>query len=610
MYGSPMAQVTLGCLIAALLVWQTPTFKSRVAHVQLDVVVTDKDDRPVTGLTADDFEIIERGRTQQIADFEYVSIPLGARPIENLKAIPAPPPDTFTNAPPPHSARSFVVWIHIVAFENVTPAKGVLLEFLRSLGPDDRVAVTYGRRSDLAQDFTRDPGLLMRAFDRMAEAIAIPPDSPADTMHTIVTSLADARELRRAVIALSESLPWDPTSSRPHTFFDELKIARRAGVPVYALDPSGLHAPPLELEGHMEDQTPERRMAAQKGAFMAEQAMKTVAEFTGGRAFTNVPDVLKAGQQLIADASSYYLLGYYPQPNEEDGKFHEVEVRTKRKDLKVRARLGYVAADAKKPERLPSLTSTLGAGLPGGDLEMHALAAPVAPGSKGVSTWVTADVSYPEVTGSTKRLDDVVDVSWIAIDPDARVRARGQRSVRVPLGNAPSSAFTLMLNDVIDLPTGALTVRIAASSRTLATRGTVHIPVTVRSVDGKKIESTPLLIGADAAGATRMVMLTTEKGVLPFQPSTRRRFAPGADVRVWSRVFAKDAVTVELRVKRGDEVVRTLPMKTSAALKVKNATDCDAVLSLAGLQAGDYVLEFVARAGASETRRAVAFEIR
>lgn len=198
----------------------------------------------------------------------------------------------------------------------------------------------------------------------------------------------------------------------------------------------------------------------------------------------------------------------------------------------------------------------------------------------------------------------------IAIDPGARVRTRGQRSVRVPLGNAPASAFTLILNDVIDLPKGQLTVRLAASSRTLGTRGTVHMPVIAPALDGKSIEATPLVFGAEAAEPTRMVMLTTEKGVLPFQPSTRRRFAPGAEVRVWSRVFAREAVMAEMTVKQSDVVVRTLAVKTASDGKVKNPTDCDATLSLAGLAPGDYVLELVARAGKAETRRAVPFEIR
>jgi VWFA-related protein len=601
--------ITITITAAATVIAQTSQFRSAVTHVLLDVVVTDKDDRPVTDLTADDFEIVDHGKVQTIADFEAIRVPLADRRIENLKAIPSPPPDTFTNAPPPHSGRAFVIWIDAIDLGNFVVTKRVLTEFVRSLSPDDRIAVTYGSRSDVAQDFTSDTGLVMRAFDRLVDGVVAVHEDPADTLENIVNNLTDAPELRRALIVVSESVPWDPAPpiKRLHSFFLEAQRARRAGIPVYVIDPAGLQAPTLMLQGHLEDQKAEYRMLSQHAAFDNQQKMRSLSEYTGGRALVSMPDVVKAARELVEDTSSYYLLGFYPDPYAADGKFHEVEVRARRKGLHVRARLGYTA-ESKKPARALPLVSTLGAGLPGGDLVIRTLAVPVAPGGKGVTTWITADVSYPESAGGARRADDLVDVAWIAIDPDARVRARGQRSVRVPLGNAPASAFTLMLNDVIDLPLGDVTVRLAVSSRTLGTRGTVHVPVSVRRLDGKAIEATPLVFGAATPQPARMAKLTAQKDVLPFQPSTRRRFAADAELRVWSRVFAHDAVTAEMTVKDGDATIRTLTVNTAAA-KAKNATDCDATLSLEGLAPGNYVLEYVARAGKTETRRAVPFEV-
>lgn len=41
--------------------------------VQVDAVVTDRDDKQVTDLGADDFEILENGRPQQITNFSYIN---------------------------------------------------------------------------------------------------------------------------------------------------------------------------------------------------------------------------------------------------------------------------------------------------------------------------------------------------------------------------------------------------------------------------------------------------------------------------------------------------------------------------------------------------------
>jgi hypothetical protein len=46
-----------------------PVFRTGVDLVSLDVVVAGKDDRPVTGLTKDDFTITSEGRPQTLPIF-------------------------------------------------------------------------------------------------------------------------------------------------------------------------------------------------------------------------------------------------------------------------------------------------------------------------------------------------------------------------------------------------------------------------------------------------------------------------------------------------------------------------------------------------------------
>src|SRR6185436_5116940 len=54
---------------------QGPTLRVSVDQVVVDVVVTDADGQPVTGLTAADFEIREHGQPQPVATFSEVSLP-------------------------------------------------------------------------------------------------------------------------------------------------------------------------------------------------------------------------------------------------------------------------------------------------------------------------------------------------------------------------------------------------------------------------------------------------------------------------------------------------------------------------------------------------------
>src|SRR5215204_1841930 len=57
----------------------TPVFRSGVEAVQLDVVVTDLNDKPVSGLTVDDFEVFENDVPQVITTFAPVNTPLERR---------------------------------------------------------------------------------------------------------------------------------------------------------------------------------------------------------------------------------------------------------------------------------------------------------------------------------------------------------------------------------------------------------------------------------------------------------------------------------------------------------------------------------------------------
>src|SRR2546423_650073 len=66
--------------------------------VQLDAVVTDKSGRQITDLRAEDFEVLEDGRQQQLTNVSYVSLDRRALPNANASATTAKTPPS-TNAP-------------------------------------------------------------------------------------------------------------------------------------------------------------------------------------------------------------------------------------------------------------------------------------------------------------------------------------------------------------------------------------------------------------------------------------------------------------------------------------------------------------------------------
>src|SRR5690349_5713723 len=123
--------------------------KIRTNLVQVDAVVT-KDGKPVTGLTADDFEIYEDGRKQTITSFAYISNVQGLTRTAS-RAIPSAPDKADANLPPPpqpvqHDAARRTIAIVVddlgISAESMGRIKTRLRKFIaEELQPNDLVAV-------------------------------------------------------------------------------------------------------------------------------------------------------------------------------------------------------------------------------------------------------------------------------------------------------------------------------------------------------------------------------------------------------------------------------------------------------------------------------------
>jgi hypothetical protein len=69
-----MIAVCASCALSAQDSQQTPTFKSGVNFVRVDVIATDKSGGIVSNLKAQDFDVVEQGKPQKIEAFKVVSL--------------------------------------------------------------------------------------------------------------------------------------------------------------------------------------------------------------------------------------------------------------------------------------------------------------------------------------------------------------------------------------------------------------------------------------------------------------------------------------------------------------------------------------------------------
>ena len=70
-------------------------------------------------------------------------------------------------------------------------------------------------------------------------------------------------------------------------------------------------------------------------------SLRQLAADTDGIAVINTNQIETAMQRIVADLSSYYLLGYYSTNTKLDGRYRNITVRVRRTGVQVRARRGY-----------------------------------------------------------------------------------------------------------------------------------------------------------------------------------------------------------------------------------------------------------------------------
>ncbi|MBM3784495.1 MAG: VWA domain-containing protein [Acidobacteria bacterium] len=370
-----------------------PLIRVTVNLVQVDAVVTDRAGRIVTDLTAEDFEVLQDGKTQKITRFSYISTQSGL-----VRNAPRPPKSNSPATPvlpvsvsPEQVRRTIVVVVDDLAlsYASMYYVRESIKQLANSLQPGDLVSIIRsGAGSGALQSFTTDRQQLILQAEAMRwnprsrtglHSIPAINDSSLEegeeatqeekwdeqerqflngaaglgTFGTLTWVMSGLREMpgRKSILLLSEGFQVQPAAqqSASNAGADLMsplqrltEAATRAGVVIYTVDPRGLET----LEPTAADKLKPARMARQlderrQNFFDSQASLRLIAEATGGRAFLNSNDLGDSYRKVLDDQSGFYLLGYDPGDSTFNRKFHKIAVRVKRKGLQVRSRSGF-----------------------------------------------------------------------------------------------------------------------------------------------------------------------------------------------------------------------------------------------------------------------------
>jgi VWFA-related protein len=254
--------------------------------VELPVSVSDRSGNAISNLEDKHFTILENGKTQKIASFNFAA---------NL----------------PISVG--VLLDHSGSMEKrMDTAKAAAIEFFQKIiRKNDRAFI-----GAFAGDPSRNAPFVSEVATLEAQVNAIPKAGGGTALYdAIVTGLYRFRNVqgRRALIVITDG---EDTASRL-AYDDMLAYARSARVPLYFIG---------------------------VGFAFGDGGMKNLAAETGGVAYfiRNINQLGETYEQLEKDLRSQYLLSYHTESSKKDQEYRTIEVKVDRPDAKVRTIRGFI----------------------------------------------------------------------------------------------------------------------------------------------------------------------------------------------------------------------------------------------------------------------------
>jgi len=361
-------------------------------------------------------------------------------------------------------------------------------------------------------------------------------------------------------------------------FDDVLEAADAHNVSFYPIDTAGLAA--------FDAPAGSRRVGGFFRGNRRLDSLRSLAFETGGVSIVGTNNIIEPLRQIADEFASFYLLGYYSTNGDFDGKYREIEVRTRLDDVDITARRGYLAPSA---EMVAAMTAPA---------EPEAEAAP----------------GFAEALNALGRLDSGAEVfvtgaaraGEVVIVAEADESALGRA---IPDGAAVSVELAETDGQVI----GTERVTLEPGVRGTAVRFPVDPAsagpwrATVSVDDGAVTERVEVARGAPAPVGARLVYRARQARTSPLWPVAQMSFRRAERVHVeW--VSDGPLANREARLLGPDGDTLAVPVMLSER-DVDGHLVLAADLTLAPLGAGDYVIEVTATSGGRTVQDFVALRV-
>jgi Ca-activated chloride channel family protein len=260
------------------------SIKVDVDLVMVNVSVTDNENRFVSDLTAEHFQLFEDRVEQKVRYFAKEAAPVSLGIVFDIS----------------HSMK-----------KKLDIAKEAAVRFLETgTAEDEYFLVEFSTRPQIAQDFTTD---INRLRDRLAFKPAQGETALYDAVYLGVSEVKAGQNPKKVLLLITDG---EDNYSR-YSRSDIREFLRESDVQIYVID-------------------------------LGRALIGDLAEMTGGRSYrTSIENLEETCEKIAQEIKSQYVLGYASTNTNKDGKFRKIRVQTTlpagMSKPNVRAREGYYA---------------------------------------------------------------------------------------------------------------------------------------------------------------------------------------------------------------------------------------------------------------------------
>ena len=495
------------------------TFRAGTKLVDVDVVAQRKG-APATGLTKDDFALLDNGKKQTIAFFSVRSRKTGG------SALVSPPPGVFSNrtARVEEAANTTVILFDQMNTPQALQAFAVprIVKFIQSRHGADRIGIytILGNGGlHVVEELTSNSELLSRAANSLKARDPHRRDSDTAGMtrhesegYAAIGITDPAMAVKGALDQIARHLAnvpgrknvvWITTAFPLYVlelgidFRPEMEKAARAlndaSAALYAVDARGLMGALDGLTAISNAETPGPppsprliAMLMQRGEPANPRGLDTeqmLSGLTGGLTFFNQSNALEESiQTAVDDGDLTYTLGFYPEDSEQDGRshdeiWHDINVAVRLPGVRLRYRRNYAAhREGGAADGRPTLEQLLSEPLDATQLELRVSVAHNKAQAEVLQVNVNVDLHNVEFKHESMRRLCAVELAF-------HVEGTSKMTSKTLQIEIPDDQFATFLEKglnmvaSIDTTGGVEAFRVLVQDRVTGAAGSVRVPL-------------------------------------------------------------------------------------------------------------------------------------